>query len=183
MPRIELALAEPLRTYCSAMPRLLMDEIVETDYGQLDLVWHEDGGFDGDAERYFKGQVNGLVGGGDAKGVYLHLGRRSGGSQVQVVLLSSPPGEPEQSWEDVVEVPLTIPPQSHVQVLSWAAESAWDLEVPATSYRLRVSARGRDAGAADEFAEGVVDHYLLELWPATHEPDAILRVGSEDARY
>lgn len=89
MPQSELAHAGPLRTYCSAMPRLLMDEVVETDYGQLDLVWSEEGGFDGDADRYFAGQVNGLVGGGDANGVYFHLGRRSGGSHVQVVLLDS----------------------------------------------------------------------------------------------
>ena len=179
MPQMDLAHAPPLRTYCSAMSRLLMDEVVLTDYGQLDLVWSEDGGFDGDVDRYFAGQVNGLVGGGDANGVYLHLGRRSGGSHVQVVLSDSSPGKPEVSWEDVVEVPVTIPPQSKVQMTSWAGESAWALVVPA----LRVSARGRDAGAADEFAEGVVDHYLLELWPATHEPDAIVRIGSDDARY
>lgn len=76
-----------------------------------------------------------------------------------------------------------IPTQSHAQITSWAAESTWDLEVPAASYRLRVSARGRDAGAADEFAEGVLDHYLLELWPAPPQPDAIVRTGSDDARY
>jgi hypothetical protein len=162
---------------------LLMDELVETDYGQLDLVWSEDGGFDGNADRYFAGQVNGLVRAGDANGVYLHLGRRSGGSYVQVALLDSPPTEPNDSWEYVVEVPVLIPEQSHVQITSWAAESTWDLEVPGASYRLRVSARGRDVGAADEFAEGVVDHYLLELWPAPPQPDAIVRIGSDDARY
>jgi hypothetical protein len=171
------------RTYCSAMQHLLMDELVETDYGQLDLVWSEDGGFDGNADRYFAGQVNGLVRAGDANGVYLHLGRRSGGSHVQVALLDSPPTEPNDSWEYVVEVPVLIPEQSHVQITSWAAESTWDLEVPGASYRLRVSARGRDVGAADEFAEGVVDHYLLELWPAPPQPDAIVRIGSDDARY
>ena len=148
------------------MQHLLFDAVVGTDYGQMDLVGAEYGGFDGDADRYFAGQVNGLVGAGDANGVYLHLGRRSGGSHVQVALLDSPPMEPDESWEDVVEVPVMIPAQGRVQVTSWAAESRWDLEVPAASYRLRVSARGRDAGAADEVADGVVDHYLLELWPA-----------------
>ncbi|HEY3199067.1 MAG TPA: hypothetical protein VGK55_00885 [Actinomycetes bacterium] len=35
------------------------------------------------------------------------------------------------------------------------------------------------AGAGDEFADDVVDHYLLELWPAPLDHDAIVRVGSE----
>jgi hypothetical protein len=28
-----------------------------------------------------------------------------------------------------------------------------------------------------------VDAYLLQLWPAASAPDAILRVGSQDAEY
>jgi hypothetical protein len=36
------------------------------------------------------------------------------------------------------------------------------------------------AGAGDEFADDVVDHYLLELWPAPLDHDAIVRVGSEN---
>ncbi|WP_157180952.1 hypothetical protein [Actinopolymorpha alba] len=31
--------------------------------------------------------------------------------------------------------------------------------------------------------EGVVDSYLLELWPAPIEPDGVVRVGSHDAAY
>lgn len=37
------------------------------------------------------------------------------------------------------------------------------------------------AGAGDEFADDVVDHHLLELWPALLDHDAIVRVGSENA--
>ncbi|MCX2749215.1 hypothetical protein OOZ51_15510 [Arthrobacter sp. MI7-26] len=51
------------------------------------------------------------------------------------------------------------------------------------SYRLRVSARGLDQGQAGEFSEGPVDFYLLELWPAHPQPDAILRTWSVDGRY
>jgi hypothetical protein len=57
------------------------------------------------------------------------------------------------------------------------------LPIPAGRYRLRVSARGRDAGSDGEFEEGVVDTYLLEFWPAAVEPDAVLRVGGQDAAY
>ncbi len=46
-----------------------------------------------------------------------------------------------------------------------------------------MSARGRDAGRDGEFEEGVVDTYLLEFWPAAIKPDAVLRVGSQDAAY
>jgi hypothetical protein len=51
------------------------------------------------------------------------------------------------------------------------------------SYRLRVSAKDRDAGASGEFVDGLVDAYLLQLWDAPVEPDAIIRVGSTDAQY
>lgn len=165
------------------MQKSLMDAIVLTDYGQIDLVWSWDGGFDGDVDRFFAGQVNGLVGAGDPDGVYVHLARRSGGSHVQVVLSSAAPPLADGPWEDVVEVSLTIPSEIGVRVTSWAGESSWPLELPAGSYRLRVSARGRDAGAADEFVDQVVDHYLLQLWPSPPEPDAIIRVGSQNARY
>ena len=46
----------------SLMRKLLLDQVVGTDYGQFDLVWTQDGGFDGDFDRVFAGQVNGLVG-------------------------------------------------------------------------------------------------------------------------
>ncbi|MEV7134371.1 hypothetical protein AB0N24_15935 [Arthrobacter sp. NPDC093128] len=35
------------------MEKLLFDLVVETDYGQFDLVWTEAGGFDGDFDRAF----------------------------------------------------------------------------------------------------------------------------------
>jgi hypothetical protein len=164
--------------------RTLLDEIVETAYGQFDLVWAEPNGFDGDVDRFFDGQANGLVGAGDANGVYVNLARQSGGSPVKIVLLDAPPEAVVDSFQDVVEVSITIPPAAVVQWLSWAAETGGELgAIPAGSYRLRVSARDRDAGAAGEFADGPVDAYLLELWPASVERDAILRVGSADAEY
>lgn len=164
------------------MERLLGDEIIHTDYGQLDLVWTADGGFDGDADRFFANQVNGLVGAGDANGVYLSLGRRSGGSHVRFLLLESPPSDPADQWEDVVEVSAVIPSGCDVSWLSWAGASSSQLDIPEGSYRVRVSARGRDAAAAMEFADEVLDHYLVELWPAPFAEDAIVRVGTENAR-
>jgi hypothetical protein len=162
---------------------LLLDEVIDTDYGQFDLVYSDAGGFDGLVERFFDGQVNGLVGAADPHGVYLHFGRRSGGSSLRIVLHDhEPPGDP--SWEDVVEVSTTVPPPGHVRWESWAGESSGELATLTPGpYRVRVSARGRDAGVEDEFAEDVVDFYLVELWPAPLAGDAIIRTGSENAEY
>ncbi|MFF0343492.1 hypothetical protein [Kribbella sp. NPDC004875] len=165
------------------MERVLLDEVVFTDYGQFDLGWGDGFGFDGDADRYFAGQVNGLVGAARANGVYLHFGRRSGGSPVRIVLIDEAPGESGSSWEDVVEVSIDVPSGTQVRWVSWHGDGGVLDGVGAGEYRLRVSARGRDAGHDGEFADGPVDAYLLQLWPAPARPDAILRVGSSDAEY
>lgn len=165
------------------MERTLLDEVIWTDYGQFDLVWGESVGFDGDSNRFFDGQVNGLAGAGDANGVYIHFARRSGGSPVRIVWHDAAP-EPDDSFQDVVEVSIMIPPGAVLRWQSWAGESGGALsDVPPGSYRLRVSARDRDAGRSGEFADGPVDAYLLELWPSPTEADAVLRVGSTDAEY
>jgi hypothetical protein len=164
--------------------RVLMDEVVETDYGQFDIAWDGDIGFDGEVERYFAGQVNGLVGAAHAGGVYLHFGRRSGGSAVRIVMTETAPGDPDELWEDVVEVSIEVPAGAEVGWASWAGETGGELDgIAGGSYRLRVSARGRDVARDDEFADELLDAYLLELWPDPRRPDAILRVGSQDAEY
>jgi hypothetical protein len=166
------------------MEHVLLDDVIHTDYGQFDLVWSEGGGFDGNWDRFFEGQVNGLVGAADAGGVYISLGRRSGGSRVRIVLVDSAPPLPPPSFEDVVEVSITIPEGVTVAWWSWAGERSGKLPGLAPGmYRMRVSAHGRDAGHQNELAEEVVDEYLLELWPSSVAPDAMLRVGSEDAKY
>jgi hypothetical protein len=104
---------------------------------------------------------------------------------VRIVLLDNAPNQRQPNgYEDVVEVSTTIPPNANVRWVSWAAESSGSLNGLTTGcYRLRVSAKGRDAGADGEDAEGVVDEYLLELWPAAAAPDEIISVGSENAQY
>lgn len=165
------------------MGTVLLDQVIETDYGQFDLVWNVPFGFDGDFDRFFAGQLNGVVGAADADGVYLNLARRSGGSRVRIELLEQAPRSGVEPWEDVVEVPVVVPEGSQPRWASWAGENWGPLLIPAGRYRLRVSADGRDAGRDGEFAEGVVDTYLLEFWPAAIEPDAVLRVGSQDAAF
>jgi hypothetical protein len=163
------------------MSEELLNQVVYTDYGQLTLEWGEEI-WDGDADRFFKDQQNGLVGAAVPDSVVIVLARRSGGSAVRIVLEASEPSA-SADWEDVVEVSFDLPPGRAMRWSSWAGESGGSLAVPAGQYRLRVSAAGRDAGAWGESADKVVDRYLIELWPAPAAPDAVLRVGSNDAGY
>lgn len=164
------------------MERVLLDQVIETDYGQFDLAWAADGTFDGDFDRFYQGQINGLVGAASSQGVHVNLARRAGGSPVRIVLLDAPPPIEDGQWEDIVEVSITLP-EKHEMVWSDWWGHAGPVGLPPGSYRLRVNAKGRDEGHAGEFAEGMVDDYLLQFWPAPWQPDAILRTGSEDARY
>lgn len=167
-----------------SMERVIFDEVVWTDYGQFDLIWDDDYGFDGDFDRFFQGQVNGLAGAATGGGLYTHFGRRSGGSQVRITLLDAPPADLDPQWEDVVEVSVTVPAEPTPIYSTWAGEESGPVALPPGTYRVRVNARGRDAGSGDgEDAEGVVDHYLIEFWAAPSQPDAILSTGSEDAAY
>jgi hypothetical protein len=164
------------------MSRELMDEVVHTCYGQFDIVYRDTGGFDGEWPRFFSGQTNGLVGAADADGVYLNLARWGGGSRVRIELhTDAPDGDPH--WEDVVEVSTTVPTDAHARWMSWGGESWGDLpDLTPGDYRVRVSAHGRDRGKADEHADGVVDSYLVQLWPAPPSPDVIVRTSSKDAQ-
>lgn len=170
------------------MPAMdLMDAVIETDYGQFDLLWpepDEPGGLDGNFDRFFAGQTNGLVGAAEPSGLYVNLARRSGGSQVRIVMLDQQPTAPDTSiWEDVVEVSVSIPLGREVWCECWGGAEPKDLAIPSGTYRVRVSAHGRDAGAENELCDDIVDSYLIEFWPAPSAPDGILAVGSEDARY
>lgn len=164
--------------------RVLLDAVIKTDYGQFDLLW-DDGyyGFDGDFDKVFDGQVNGLAGAASGNGLYLNFARRSGGSAVRIVLLDELAPLDAGPWEDVVEVSISVPTGAQPRWMSWAGEDGGSLDLRAGTYRVRVSARGRDTGQQQEFADGAVDFYLLEMWPAQTQPDSIVRTTSVDAAY
>ncbi|KAF2417597.1 hypothetical protein B2K11_11740 [Microbacterium sp. B35-30] len=158
---------------------ILLDEVVRTDYGQFTLRQGADG-FDGDADRLFAGQTNGWVGAAVPGVVHAVLARRSGGSAVSIELHQDEPDLDEA--EDVVEVSLEVS-EGALSWETWAGESSGTLDVPSGTYRVRVSASGRDAGQAREFADGIVDWYTVQLWHAPPADDRIVRVGSQDAAY
>jgi hypothetical protein len=164
------------------MVRILVDEVVETDYGQLDLCFSDDVEDDGDIGSTFAGQTNGVAGAAVPGRIYLNLGRRSGGSPVRIELHDGVVPSDAQ-WEDVVEVSTVVDEPGNCGWTSWAGESGGQFVLPPGPYRVRVSARGRDAGDENELADDAVDFYLIQLWPAPVKPDNILRAGSENARY
>jgi hypothetical protein len=162
---------------------VLMDETVETDYGQFDIVWGEDGAFVGDWDVSFAGHVNGLVGAANPCGVYVNLSSR-GGAPVRIVLEDAAPELPEERYEDVVEVSVIIPPGAVATWQSWAGESQGALAgLSPGSYRLRVSAHGRAAARRIGREDGATDEYLLQFWAAEPASDAVVRVGSADAEF
>jgi hypothetical protein len=158
---------------------VLMDAVVMTDYGQFTVT--QTSMWDGDADRFFAGQVNGWVAAAVPGVVHVVMARRSGGSGVRVELWEREPSPSD--WDDVVEVSAAFRDGDAVLWEGWGGMSGGGLALPAGSYRVRVSAQGRDAGNADEFAEGVVDRYLLQFWPAPAAPDEVLRTLSTDAEY
>lgn len=170
------------RSTLATVANTLFDDVVFTDYGQFTIEWGDPADvWDGDPDRFFDGQVNGWVGAAQAGHLLVVIARRSGGSAVRIERCEAAPAVRDD--EDVVEVSIRVEPGSVVMWRSWAAESEGALDLPPGDYRVRVSAAGRDRGHAEEFAEGVVDRYVLELWPAAVEPDAVVRVGSEEAAY
>ena len=119
------------------MQRVLLGDVIHTDYVQFDIVWSEESGFGGDWNRFFDGQVNGLVGAADAGGVYLNFGRRSGGSRLRIVRLDAEPPLPAPRYEDVVEVSATVPAGTVVRWLSWAGQAWGSLDgIAPGTYRL-----------------------------------------------
>lgn len=165
------------------MPIVLLDQVVRTSYGQFTLEWGTSGNaWDGDADRFFAGQLNGWIGAVVEGVVVVVLARYGGGSAMRVELWPDAPPT-DASWEDCVEVSITINAGESVGWGNWDWTESGALALPPGGYRLRANARGRDAGAADEFAPDVVDHYLLQFWPAPMSPDAVMRTTSSDAAY
>lgn len=165
--------------------KVLFDQVVQTDYGILDLVWDEQGGWDGDEERFFAGQVNGYVGAADAHGVFITLARRWGGSAVRIVVHDDEPEADLEAWEDVVEVSSVVPEGAAPRWAAFADMGGGDLDLPAGSYRIRVNCHGRDQASSGMFDDDSepVDRYLIEMWPAPVASDEILKETSREAAY
>ena len=157
---------------------VLLDQQITTDYGQFDVL--SDAEIEWSLDDFFTGQLNGWVGAAMPGSLHVGLADRTG-SRVRMELHDQVPNL--GSWEDIVEVSVVFQPGSVVRWESWAGESGGPLALPPATYRVRVSANGRDE-ARDGRGEPPLDFYLIEFWPATLvEDDIIVRTTSHDAAY
>ncbi|MDV7215201.1 hypothetical protein [Streptomyces prunicolor] len=155
--------------------KVLVSDEVHVDYGQIFVESGED---DCDLHDAFAGQEGvGLCGGGQAGMLLLLTGLRIGGVDFTAELHDSRP-EPDETWEEIVEVPFR--PVSEETVLrQWNGKDRWELELEERDYRVRYSAirmddgRGKDVREDDE--PPTDDRYLLQIWPAAPEPARLLK--------
>lgn len=158
----------------------LFDGELHVHYGFIN-VFPEGGDPPSDLGR--SGQVNGLCGAAEPGALSLITGLHTGAVpfRLEVHEAEPPPGD---EWEDVVEASFTT-----TAVDFWLAtfDDGHEFSLPRPgTYRARYSASGMDAANEQDSrmdGEPAFDRYLLQLWPGPAAPDAVVREGSERARY
>jgi hypothetical protein len=160
---------------------VLFAGVMPVHYGFIYLGSDDDGGGELIEERV--GQVNGLIGAQRSGRVSMITGLHTGDVSLTIEWLPNQPVVGAE-WEDVVEVPFVIE-QAELTLSSF--ETFISVEVPQTGpHRVRYRASGMDAGKeldTTEEGEQAPDRYLLQLWPASLAPEAILRETAAIATY
>jgi hypothetical protein len=130
------------------------------------------------------GQSNGLCGAAIPGFLFLTTGLHTGEVEVTIEALDQRPPV-DESWEEVVEVSFR-PDGDEVALVQWAGEQWWPLALEQIDYRVRYCASGMDAAQEQDSraaGEPPADRYLLQFWPQSPEPDAVLRQTSGSAAY
>ena len=112
----------------------------------------------------------------DGDFVYVGTTRRYGPTPVHADILDVDPGEPDGSWQHVVEVSLNG--GRELEIYDWGAdEPKGILDIDPGPVRLRVSWRGLVPGLDEGLDEGgnSTEELLLQTWPAAQAPGAVLR--------
>ena len=134
-----------------------------------------------DIRGHFAGQHNGLCGGALTGRLCLMTATHTGQVPVTVELHSAAPHLAEH-WEDVVELSFHLEPW-RVAIVPLLSNQHVPLPLPRGHYRLRCCARGMEA-EWDQQPRRAEERYLLQFWRSSgRQPDSIVRVGSERARY
>jgi hypothetical protein len=159
--------------------------LVDVQYGFIDLYSDPDGSGDesDDLVGARRGQANGLVGAQVPHQLGMVTGLHTG--EVPLVVTWDEAAPPvDEEWEDVVEVSVDL---STPDLTIATFESAYGCTIPQAGWhRARYCVSEMDEGQeldTPEDDETAPDRYLLQLWPAPPEPDAVLREGSEIAAY
>jgi hypothetical protein len=150
----------------------------------------EDGQYwisDDDPDREFvlptPGGASGLV--GVAPGLAIVItGTQFGNVSVTVQAGESDPGLDTGRWEEVTEVSLASGPAGQGLSVTSGGQGPQEfrhLTPPGTgAYRVRIHARGRDAGAAADVVSGrPVEEHLVQIWPAAPGPETIRKTTDE----
>jgi hypothetical protein len=158
--------------------KTLMTGTAWVSYGQIYVESAENYS---DLGECFGGQQNGLCGAAIDGKLFLITGLHTGDVGFTVELHDGPPPI-DDTWEEIVEAPYR--PLGDVSLEGWGGSGRWPLELRPIQHRVRYSARGMDAAHQGMDEEGVVlDHYLLQFWPAPAAPDQILKQTSSEAAY
>jgi hypothetical protein len=150
----------------------------------------EDGQYwisDNDLGREFAlpdpGGDSGLVGVSPGLAIVI-TGTQFGNIEVTVQAGEKDPGLDTGPWDDVSEISLPSGPGAQGVSVTSGGQGPYELQslTPpgAGSYRVRVHARGRDAGAARDVVNGrPVEEHLIQIWPAAPEPETIRKTTDQ----
>lgn len=108
----------------------------------------------------------------------LRTGVYSGPVLVSAELCAGEPPPLSDDWADIADVSVEVYDDIRVRG-PWDDEPAQTLEVPLGSYRMRVSAIGRNE-AYDLAVQEPVERYLLQFWPASAKPYIAVRSKTRD---
>ena len=162
---------------------IVFDQEIHVHYGQF-YVESGSGWAADPLNESLGGQANGLCGAAVPGQLFLITGLHTGPTRVTVEVLDAPAPIGDE-WEDVVEASFR-PTRAKVFLLQWGGGRAGVLPLAPIDYRVRYSATGMDqARGRDTLLAGepLLDQYLLQLWPASPAPDAVIRETSRCAAY
>lgn len=131
---------------------------------------------DGDSSNPWGHVSNGLVTPGPAGGATIHTGIANGNVAVSIELRDqASPADTAvwDQWEEIAEV--TVEAATGRLIVAALIADAPDLPPLSTrgagTYRVRVHARGRDIAYDASLVEGIVEDYLIQVWPGPPGPE------------
>ncbi|MEV0502051.1 hypothetical protein AB0I84_31275 [Streptomyces spectabilis] len=131
------------------------------------------------------GQSNGLCGAANPGSLFLTTGLHTGRVGLTVEVHETEPPLDDQ-WEEIVEVSFR-PASAETTVVPWGDAAICSLDLLVADYRVRYCGRGMDVTPDDELSvlDGgpVVDHYLLQFWPAQPAADRVIKQTTRSAAY